>query len=81
VPEASLPAYRPGRMVSFTCDGCRPQSARIAYVSPRAEFTPPVIYSRENRDRMVFLVEATPERPRELAPGQPVDVTPLEPGR
>jgi HlyD family secretion protein len=48
-------------------------------VSPRAEFTPPVIYSRGNRERMVFLVEARPERPAELAPGQPVDVTPLTP--
>ena len=81
VPEKALPAYQPGRTVRFTCDGCQPQTARIDYVSPRAEFTPPVIYSRENRDRMVFLVEATPERPRDLAPGQPVDVTPLEPGR
>jgi HlyD family secretion protein len=43
-------------------------------VSPRAEFTPPVIYSRGNRERLVFLVEATPERPADLAPGQPVDV-------
>ncbi|MEO6340456.1 MAG: HlyD family efflux transporter periplasmic adaptor subunit [Caulobacteraceae bacterium] len=77
VPEAALPAYRPGQTVRFTCDGCRPQTARINYVSPRAEFTPPVIYSRENRDRLVFLIEAAPERPRELAPGQPVDVTPL----
>jgi HlyD family secretion protein len=81
VPEKSLPAYRPGRTVRFACDGCQPQSARIVYVSPRAEFSPPVIYNRDNRDRMVFLVEALPERPRDLAPGQPVDVTPLEPGR
>ena len=78
VPEAALPAYRPGRTVRFTCDGCQPQTAKINYVSPRAEFTPPVIYSRENRDRLVFLIEAAPERPRDLAPGQPVDVTPLE---
>lgn len=81
IPERSLPAYRPGRTVRFTCDGCPPQTARINYVSPRAEFTPPVIYNRDNRDRMVFLVEALPERPRDLAPGQPVDVTPLEVGR
>ena len=81
VPETDLPAYQPGRTVRFTCDGCRAQSARIDYVSPRAEFTPPVIYSRENRDRLVFLVEAQPERPRELAPGQPIDVTPLGPAK
>ena len=81
VPETALPAYRPGRAVRFTCDGCQAQTARITYVSPRAEFTPPVIYSRENRDRLVFLIEAVPERPRELAPGQPVDVAPLESAR
>ncbi len=79
VPETKLAAYRAGREVRFACDGCKPQTATIAYVSPRAEFTPPVIYSRGNRERLVFLVEARPERPRELAPGQPVDVTPLEP--
>ena len=79
VPEAAVAAYRAGRAVRFTCDGCRAQSATISYVSPRPEFTPPVIYSRGPRDRLVFLVEARPERPARLAPGQPVDVTPLEP--
>jgi HlyD family secretion protein len=79
VPETGLPAYKPGRKVRFGCDGCKGQTAIIDYVSPRAEFTPPVIYSRGNRERMVFLVEARPERPAELAPGQPVDVTPLTP--
>jgi hypothetical protein len=59
----------------FDCDGCGGQAATIDYVSPRAEFTPPVIYSRGNRERMVFLVEARPERPaRSWRPGQPVDV-------
>lgn len=79
VPEKAVSAYRAGKAVRFTCDGCRAQGATISYVSPRAEFTPPVIYSRGARDRLVFLVEARPERPAELAPGQPVDVTPLEP--
>jgi HlyD family secretion protein len=80
VGETDLPAYKPGRQVRFDCDGCKgPLIAAITYVSPRAEFTPPVIYSRGNRERMVFLVEATPQRPAELAPGQPVDVIPLRP--
>lgn len=77
VPEKALSSYRVGQAVTFTCDGCAPGlKARIDYISPRPEFTPPVIYSRESRDRMVFLVEAAPERPRELSPGQPVDVAP-----
>lgn len=79
VPEASLSAYRLGRVVRFACDGCaHGMTARIIYVSPRPEFTPPVIYSREARDRLVYLIEALPSV--RLNPGQPVDVTPLESG-
>lgn len=74
VPETELTRYRPGGSVRFSCDGCRGGLAKVAYVSSRPEFTPPVIYSRGNRERLVFMVEATPEQPRDLAPGQPVDV-------
>ena len=60
------------------CDACADGlSARITYVSPRPEFTPPIIYSRDSRDRLVFMVEARPERPGRLMPGLPVDVEPL----
>jgi HlyD family secretion protein len=76
VPEKALSAYRVGRVVRFACDGCPTGlTARIDFVSPRPEFTPPVIYSREARDRLVYLVEARPSR--RLNPGQPVDVEPL----
>lgn len=74
VPETELTRYRPGGSVRFSCDGCKGGEAKISYVSPRPEFTPPVIYSRGNRERLVFLVEATPDAPRDLAPGQPVEV-------
>lgn len=77
VPEQTLSAYRIGRTVRFACDGCAEGlTARITFVSPRPEFTPPVIYSREARDRLVYLVEARPGA--RLNPGQPVDVTPLD---
>lgn len=77
VPEAALSAYRVGRVVHFGCDGCaKGLTARIGYVSPRPEFTPPVIYSREARDRLVYLIEAYPMV--RLNPGQPVDVEPLK---
>ncbi|MGE3746655.1 MAG: HlyD family secretion protein [Sphingomonadaceae bacterium] len=77
-PEAEVSAYQPGARIRFSCDGCAADlGATIVYVSPRPEFTPPVIYSRESRDRMVFMVEARPDRPRTLIPGQPVDVEPL----
>jgi HlyD family secretion protein len=78
VPEAEVNAYKPGRRIAFSCDGCvAGLQATISYVSPRPEFTPPVIYSRDSRDRMVFMVEARPDKPRTLQPGQPVDVAPL----
>ncbi|WP_297514550.1 HlyD family efflux transporter periplasmic adaptor subunit [uncultured Caulobacter sp.] len=84
VPEAEVARYRVGQAIRFSCDGCGAErSARINYVSPRSEFTPPVIYSREARQRLVFLVEARPEptASAKLAPGQPVDIVPLEAGR
>jgi len=78
VPEQQVAAYTPGRTVHFSCDGCAPGlKATIRYVSPRPEFTPPIIFSRDSRDRLVFLVEAYPTQPAKLQPGLPVDVEPL----
>ena len=78
VPEKEVARYRPGTNVRFSCDGCASGlSAKISYVSPRPEFTPPVIFSRDSRDRLVFMVEALPANPAKLMPGLPVDVVPL----
>jgi HlyD family secretion protein len=78
VPEATVSHYRPGQTVHFSCDGCaKGLAARIGYVSPDPEFTPPVIFSRDSRDRLVFMVEAYPANPDRLNPGQPVEVEPL----
>jgi HlyD family secretion protein len=78
VPEAEVARYRPADTVHFSCDGCAAGlTARITYISPQPEFTPPIIYSRSSRDRLVFLVEAEPADPRSLMPGLPVDVVPL----
>jgi HlyD family secretion protein len=78
VPEQEVARYRPGRDVRFFCDGCASGlSAKISYVSPRPEFTPPIIFSRDSRDRLVFMVEALPAGPANLMPGLPVDVEPL----
>jgi HlyD family secretion protein len=78
VPQDRVADYAVGRDVTFTCDGCAAGlSAKISYVSPRPEFTPPVIYSREARDRLVFLVEAMPAKADGLVPGLPIDVQPL----
>lgn len=82
VPEAEMARYRPGRTVRFGCDGCAaPGSARITWVSARPEFTPPVLYSRGSRDRLVYRVEALPANAATLNPGLPVDVVPLEADR
>jgi HlyD family secretion protein len=76
VPEPRLGAIAVGDQVQVACDACAPNlSAVISYVSPDAEYTPPVIYSREMRAKLVYLVEARPRQPTALRPGQPVDVT------
>jgi HlyD family secretion protein len=78
VPEQKVGSYTPGRTVRFSCDGCAAGlSAVIRYVSSRPEFTPPIIFSRDSRDRLVFMVEAWPTNPANLQPGLPVDVEPL----
>ena len=77
VAEALLPRLKPGDAVSVRCDGCAaPIEARIRSIAQSAEFTPPVIYSREQRARLVYLVEAWPNAAdaAKLRAGQPVDV-------
>lgn len=75
VPQHDLPQAQVGRSVHFDCDGCAPGlRATIRWVSPQAEFTPPVIYSANARAKLVYRVEAWPDVPRGLQPGQPVDV-------
>ena len=79
VPEPEIAAYRVGQRVRYACDGCPDGlTATIAFVSPRPEFTPPIIFSREARDRLVFMVEARPDDRRALVPGLPVDVLALD---
>jgi HlyD family secretion protein len=77
VPEPMLGRIVVGQTVNVSCDGC-PDGlvARIEFVSPQAEFTPPVIYSNESRAKLVFMVEArpTPDSAGKLKPGQPVQV-------
>jgi HlyD family secretion protein len=78
VPEAMLGKLAQGQSVSVACDGCPgPIGAKIAFISDRAEFTPPVLYSRDNRGKLVYLVEAkpAPADAASLHSGQPVDVT------
>jgi HlyD family secretion protein len=75
VPEARLGRLAIGQMVQVRCDGCPDNvTARISFVAPEAEYTPPVIYSNESRAKLVFRIEARPDGATRLHPGQPVDV-------
>lgn len=77
VPEATLGTLRLGQDVVVQCDGCAsPVPAKISYVSSAPEYTSPLIYSKENRASLVFMIEArpAPERAQTLHPGQPVEI-------
>ncbi|MBK3774750.1 HlyD family efflux transporter periplasmic adaptor subunit [Azospirillum brasilense] len=75
VPEPLMARVRPGDRVTVRCDGCPPGlSARVTYVAPRVEYTPPVIYSVGSREKLVFRVEARLVDGATLNPGLPVDV-------
>lgn len=77
VPEARVSVIHPGDRVEVAVDGLKePLIGKVSFISPRAEFTPPVIYSLESRGKLVFMVEAVfdPETAQKLHPGQPVDV-------
>jgi len=75
VPETGLAKIAYGDIVDVHCDGCgKDIHARVSFISKSAEFTPPVIYSLEERAKLVYLIEALPTEPTRLRVGQPVDV-------
>lgn len=77
VPEMMLGELSLGRDVVLICDGCgAPIPAKISYISREAEYTSPLIYSKENRSTLVFMIEARPaiEASRRLHPGQPLEI-------
>lgn len=75
VDEAVLPHVKPGDAVKVMCDGCADDlTATVSFMSRSSEFTPPVIYSTEERAKLVFMIEARPQRPDRLRVGQPVTV-------
>jgi len=77
VPEAEFSSLKAGDHVHVTWTGqATPMEATVSFLSPKPEFTPPVLYNRENRSKLVFMVEALFEgaMARDLHPGQPVDV-------
>ncbi len=75
-PEARLPDIKFGDIVTIFCDGCEPGlTATVSFIARSAEFTPPVIYSMDERNKLVYLIEARPQQPEKFRVGQPVSVT------
>ncbi len=77
VSETRIGVIHMGDGVRVAVDGLiEPVVGRVSFISPQAEYTPPVIYSRQARSKQVFLVEAVfdPNVATNLHPGQPVDV-------
>jgi HlyD family secretion protein len=77
VSETRIGAIHIGDSVRIMVDGVlEPFAGKVSYISPRAEYTPPVIYSNQARSKLVFMIEAVfdPKTAQNLHPGQPVDV-------
>src|SRR5262245_8333907 len=76
VPEPDLARLSVGQRVGVSCDGCAAGlTATIRFIARKAEFTPPVIYSLTRREKLVFMVEATPDDLTQTwHPGLPVDI-------
>ena len=87
VPETDLPKLAVGDEVRVTCDNCADDlTARIYFMATSAEYTPPVIYSLDERNKLVYLIQARPAKPDALRVGQPVSIytnarTPVADGR
>lgn len=77
VPEPQFTKLSYGQTVAVKTGEGKPLKARISYMAPQAEFSPPELYNRDNREKLLYMIEATPdETPERLHPGQPVDVVP-----
>lgn len=78
VPETDFAALKAGERVRVAVTGrADALEGRISFLSPQPEYTPPVLYNRDNRAKLVFMVEAifAGDAARDLHPGQPADVT------
>lgn len=76
VPETARSALSVGQAVTVTCDGCAEMAATVVHIASEPQTTPPVIYSTEERSRLVYLVKARLDNAARLQPGQPVTVLP-----
>lgn len=82
VPEPMLGRVRPGADLALACSGCADGlRGRVRFVSTEVEFAPPLIFSQERQDKLVYMAEAEilGAGPGPL-PGQPVTVAPAPEG-
>ena len=77
VPEPELARVHLGQKLRISCDGCKDATAEVSFIAAQAEFTPPVIFSIGNREKLVFKAEARAKGGLSVHPGQPVEVHPL----
>lgn len=75
VPETEIARLALGQAIRVACDACEPSDAKISFISGTTEYTPPEIYSLEERAKLVYRVEAIPADPKSFRPGLPVDVS------
>lgn len=77
VPQNIAESLKIGTNITITqrSDG-KNLPARVTYISPEAEFTPPIIYSNESKNKLSYMIEAYPSKNDAplLHPGQPVEV-------
>ncbi|MBV9575331.1 MAG: HlyD family efflux transporter periplasmic adaptor subunit [Gammaproteobacteria bacterium] len=78
VTEPELGGLRLGNDISMRCDGCtQSYQGKISFISPSAEYTPPIIYSQETSYKLIYRIEARIDKKDalDLHPGQPMMVT------
>lgn len=75
VSEADRQQFALGDVLQVSCDGCTSGlTATVSHFASDPQFTPPIIYSRDERSRLVFLTEATLDSQNSILPGQPVSI-------
>jgi HlyD family secretion protein len=77
VPETDFDRVHLGEKVRITCDSCKPMIGTITFIASQEEYTPPVIFSVNNREKLVFKLEARAPGGLAVHPGEPVEVRPL----
>lgn len=75
-PETQLPEIKFGDTVTLSCDGCQPGlTGKVSFIARSSEYTPPVIYSLDERAKLVYMIEARPDQPEKFRVGQPITVS------